>query len=145
MHISTAQLYGHVVTWSDPFYPRPVLAFGYCRCLRVCVCVSVRQSWACPCDNSSTVQARITKFGSEMLKTLIKIPIVLWGDWRWSSGSNWTWKSKFTPFLACEFVRAISQYQIKWGFPNLDQKCILALLRSLLILGLVDLDLQFHF
>ena len=21
------------------FYPRPVLAFGYCRCLRVCVCV----------------------------------------------------------------------------------------------------------
>ena len=30
-----------------------------------CVCVCVRQSWACPCDNS-TVQARITKFGSEM-------------------------------------------------------------------------------
>ena len=24
-----------------PFYPRPVLAFGYCRCLRVCVCVCV--------------------------------------------------------------------------------------------------------
>ena len=22
-----------------PFYPRPVMAFGYCRCLRVCVCV----------------------------------------------------------------------------------------------------------
>ena len=58
------------------FYPRPVLAFGYCRCLRVCVCPCVRQSWACPCDNSPTVQARITKFGSEMLKTLIKIPIV---------------------------------------------------------------------
>ena len=32
-----------------------------------------------------------------------------------------------------------------WGFPNLDQKCVLALLRSLLILGLIDLDLQFHF
>ena len=69
----------------------------------------------------------------------------MWGDWRWSSRSNWTWKSKFTPFWDCEFVRAISQYQIKWGFPNLDQKCILALLRSLLILGLIDLDLQFHF
>ena len=26
------------------FYPRPVLAFGYCRCLRLCVCVSVRAS-----------------------------------------------------------------------------------------------------
>ena len=35
--------------------------------------------------------------------------------------------------------------QGQWGFPNLDQKCILALLRSLLILGLIDLDLQFHF
>ena len=23
------------------FYPRPVLAFGYCRCLRLSVCVSV--------------------------------------------------------------------------------------------------------
>ena len=41
------------------FYPRPVLAFGYCRCLRVCVCMCVcpcvRQSWVCPCDNSSTI------------------------------------------------------------------------------------------
>ena len=24
-----------------PFYPRPVLAFGYCRCLRVCLSLSV--------------------------------------------------------------------------------------------------------
>ena len=47
------------------FYPRPVLAIGYCRCLRLSVCVSVRvrQPSACPRDNSSSVQARITKFG----------------------------------------------------------------------------------
>ena len=50
------------------FYPRPVLAFGYCPCLRLSVCVSVRLSvfavsTCCPCDNSSPVQARITKFG----------------------------------------------------------------------------------
>ena len=48
------------------FYRRPVLAFGYCRCLCVCVCMCVcpcvRQSWACPCDNSATIQSRITKF-----------------------------------------------------------------------------------
>ena len=41
------------------FYPRPVMAFGYCRCLRlsvcVCLCVCVRQSWVCPRDNSSPV------------------------------------------------------------------------------------------
>ena len=29
------------------FYPRPVLAFGYCRCLRLCVCLSVCVSITC--------------------------------------------------------------------------------------------------
>ena len=54
-------------------------------------------------------------------------------------------KSKFTPLWACKFVRAISQYQMKWGFQNLDQKCILVLFRSLMILGLIDNDLHFNF
>ena len=31
-----------VVVYFWVFYPRPVLAFGYCRCLRLSVCVSVR-------------------------------------------------------------------------------------------------------
>ena len=71
-------------TWifQNDFYPRPVLAFGYCRCLRLCVCVSVClcvcQSRVCPRDNSSPVQARITKFGAQMQNTLVKVPIVLW-------------------------------------------------------------------
>ena len=60
------------------FYPRPVLAFGYCHRLRLClcpsVCVCVYQSLACPHNNLSAVQARITKFGSEMQNTLVKIP-----------------------------------------------------------------------
>ena len=88
------------------YYPRPVLAFGYCHRLRLCVCVCVRlcvcvyQSLACPRDNSSPVRARTTKFGQEMQKTLIKNPIVLGGDWPWRSRSNLTSKSKFTPFWA---------------------------------------------
>ena len=55
------------------FYPRPVLAFGYCHRLRLWVCVSVCvcQSRACPHDNSSLVQARFTKFGPEMQNTLV--------------------------------------------------------------------------
>ena len=76
------------------FYPRPVLAFGYCRCLRVCVCLSVCpsvcQSLTCPGDNSGPVQARIAKFGPKMQKTLVKVPIVLGGNWPWLSRSNLT-------------------------------------------------------
>ena len=46
------------------FWPSGIVVACVCVCM--CVCPCVRQSWACPCDNSSTVQARITKFGSEM-------------------------------------------------------------------------------
>ena len=74
------------------------MAFGYCRCLRlsVCVCVCVyvcvcvRQSSVCPDDNLSPAQATITKFGPEVQKTLIKIPIVFGVHWPWPSRSNWT-------------------------------------------------------
>ena len=38
-------------------------------------CVCVYQSWACPHDNSSPVQARITKFGPKVQNTLVKFPI----------------------------------------------------------------------
>ena len=39
--------------------------------------------WACPRDNSSPGQARATKFGPEVLNTLVKIPVVLGGDLAW--------------------------------------------------------------
>ena len=86
---------------SHTFYPRPVLAFGYCRCLRLSVCVCVRQPQACPHHNSSRVQARTTKFEQKMHNNLVKVPIVLGGDWPWPSRSNLTSNSEFTPFWAC--------------------------------------------
>ena len=92
---------------SVAFYPRPVLAFGYCHRLRLCVCpcvcvsVCVYQSLACPHDNSSVVHARITKFGWETQNTLVKMPIIFWGDRLWPTRSNVTWKSNFTSFWAC--------------------------------------------
>ena len=65
------------------FYPRPVLAFRYCCWLHlsvcVCVCVCVCHSRGCPCHNSSLLQARITKLGSEVQNTLVEIHIILRG------------------------------------------------------------------
>ena len=54
----------------------------------------------CPRDNSSPVQARITKFGPKMQNTLVKVPIVFGGNQPWPSRSNLRSKSKFTPFWA---------------------------------------------
>ena len=113
-HSRVMVLYQH----AKGFYPRPVLAFGYCRCLRLCVCLSVClsvcQSFACPRDNLG--------------------PVVLWTDRPWPPKSNLTWKSKFTPF---ELVRTFTHYPFKPGLPNLDQRW----LRALLFWGAIDLDL----
>ena len=35
----TLNFFGKHAILGQVFYPRPVLAFGYCRCLHVCVCV----------------------------------------------------------------------------------------------------------
>ena len=52
------------------FYPRPVLLFGYCRCLRASVSLSARPSVCqpqfCRHDNLTHVQARVTKFGPKV-------------------------------------------------------------------------------
>ena len=97
---------GHVYAYccSVIFYPRPVLAFRYCRCLHLSVCPSV-----CVCGNHLLVRA-IThhpfKVGSPNLDHRCKRPwlrsLLFWGrDWPWPSRSNLTSKSKFTPFWAC--------------------------------------------
>ena len=52
-------------------------------------------------------------------------------------------KSQNLPLF--EFVHAITRHQLKLQFPNLEQKCILALIRSPPILGLIQIDLQFNF
>ena len=60
------------------FYPRPVLAFRYCRCLHLCVCVSLCVNHLLVLhDYSGPVQTRITKFGPEVQNTLVTIPLTL--------------------------------------------------------------------
>ena len=44
-----------------------------------------------------------------------------------------------------ELVRAINHHKLKSVFQNCGQKCILALLRSLLILGWINIDVLFYF
>ena len=44
-----------------------------------------------------------------------------------------------------DFVHVITHHQLKLQFPNLKQKCILALFRSLPTLGLIVIDVQFNF
>ena len=43
-----------------------------------------------------------------------------------------------------ELVHAITHHQFKLQFPNLEQKCILALFRPLPILGLIEIELHFN-
>ena len=72
------------------FWPSGIVVA--CVCVSVCPCVRecVYQSRACPHNNSPLVQARITKFGTKVQKTLVKVPIVLGDDRPWPSRSNLT-------------------------------------------------------
>ena len=89
------------------FYPRPVLAFGYCRCLCLPVCASV-----CAVITSFSarqlinVQVRITKFGPCVLKTLVKVPIVSWRK------STLTFKVKFNLKLKIYPILSLSTPQL---------------------------------
>ena len=75
------------------FYTRPVLAFGYCHPLRLCVCMC-----GSLCVNYLLVCALTQdpfKLGSPNLDqrcktTWFKVTIVLWNDWPWPSRSNLT-------------------------------------------------------
>ena len=125
------------------FYPRPVMAFGYCRCLRVCVrvCLSVNHQLVRAITHqlfkleSPNLDQRCKRHWLRSLLLLGTIDLELQGQIEL--------KSQKLPHF--ELVRAISHHQLKSVFPNFGQKCILALLRSLLNLGWIDLDVLFYF
>ena len=83
------------------FWPSGIVITCVCVSVRVSVCLCVYQSLACLHNNLSAVHARITKFGWETQNTLVKMPIIFWGDRLWPSRSNVTWKSNFISFWAC--------------------------------------------
>ena len=77
-----------------------------------------------------------------MLKTLVKIPIFC-GTIDCDLQGQIELQIQNLPHF--ELVHAKTHYQLKLQFPNLEQKCTLALFRSLPILGLIEIDLQFNF
>ena len=110
------------------FYPRPVLAFGYCRCLRLCVSL---------CVNHLLVRA-ITrdpfKLGSPNLKHRCKIPwirsLLFWGVIDLYLQGGIYIQSQNLPHF--ELVRAITHHPYKLGPPHLEQRCKIPWLRSIL-------------
>ena len=142
-NLQCLQIFTLITQWF--YYPRPVLAFGYCRCLRVCVCVCV-----CLSVNHQLVRAvthQPFKLESPNLDQRCKRPwlrsLLFFGMIDIELQSQIELKSQNLPHF--ELVRAISHHKLKSVFPNFGQKCILALLRSLLILGWIDLDVLFYF
>ena len=131
-----------IISIFNHFYPRPVLAFGYCRCLRLSVCVSV-----CVCGNHMLVWA-IThhpfKLGSPNLDHRCKRPwlrsLLFWGVIDLNlQGQIWLQSQNLPHF---EFVRVITHHPFKLGSPNLNQSCKIPWLRSMLFWGLIELDLS---
>ena len=123
-----------------PFYPRPVLAFGYCRCLRLSVCVR-------PCVNHELVRA-IThdpfQLGSPNLDHECKRPwlrsLLFLGVIDLDLQGQIKLQSQNLPHF--ELVRAITHHLFKLGLRNLDQRCKIPWLRSLLFWGSIELDMS---
>ena len=127
------------------FYPRPVLAFGYCRCLRLSVCPSVRV-----CGNHLLVRAitrHPSKLGSPNLDHRCKRPwlrsLLFLGVIDLDLQGQIKLQSQKLPHF--ELLGTITHHLFKLGSPNLGKWCKIPGLRLLLTLGLIGLDLQFHF
>ena len=81
------------------YYPRPVLAFGCCRCLRLSVCLRVNHLLV------RAITRDAFKLGSPDLDQRCKRhwlrSLLFFGLFDlWPTRSNLTWNSKFTPFWA---------------------------------------------
>ena len=112
------------------FGPRVMsLPVSVCPCVRMCV----YQSRACPHDNSSLVEAKITKFRTRRAKSL---SISTRGKF-WPPGIV---SACICPSVHHQFVYAITYNLFKLGTLNLDHRCKRPWLRSLLFLGVIDLD-----
>ena len=120
------------------------MAFGYCHCLRLSIRPSVSPSVT---KFVRTIAHQPFKLGSTNLDQRCKRPwlrfLLFCGTIDHDLQGQIELQSQNLPHF--ELVHAITHHQLKLEFPNMEQKCILALFRSLPILGLIEIDLQFNF
>ena len=128
------------ITWG--YYPRPVLAFGYCHCLRLSVRPSATKFVRAITDHPF-------KLESPTLDHRCKRPqlrsLMFWGWLTLTFKVKFNFKVEIYPILSLWVCPRDKSPLIEVRISKFGPKCILALLWSLLILGLIDLDLQFWF
>ena len=120
------------------FYLRPVLAFGYCRCLRLCVSLCINHLLG------HVITRDRFKLASLNLKHRCKRPwltsLLFWGVIDLYLQGQICLQSQDLPHF--ELGRAITHHPFKLRPPNLDQRCKIPWLRSLLFWGLIELDMS---
>ena len=118
-----------------------VLSLPVCVCVCVCVRVSVNHEFV------RAITHQLFKLGSPNLDKRCKRPwlsaLLFCGMIDCDLQGQIEPQSQNLPHS--ELVHAITHHQLKLQFPSLEQKCILALFKSLPILGLIEIDLQFNF
>ena len=122
-------------------YPWPSGIVIACVCVCMCVCVSVNHEFV------RAITHQPFKLGSPNLDQRCKRPwlraLLLCEMIDPDLQGQIEPQSKNLPHF--ELVHAITHHQLKLQLPNLEQKCISALFRSLPTLGLIEIDFQFNF
>ena len=80
-HFLLDKEYRDLFVWLTGFFTRGQFWPSGVAVACVCVCLCACQSRACPSNNSSTVDARITIFDQKMQNNMVaRVPIILRGD-----------------------------------------------------------------
>ena len=138
------------ITIKSIYFLLPEASFGYCRCLRLCVCQSVCQSLACRTITRDPFKLRSPNLKHRCKRPWLKSLLLLGGGGGGGGGGEGVidlylqgqiyLQSQNLPRF--ELVREITHHPFKLGPPNLDQRCKTPWLRSLLFWGLIELDMS---
>ena len=145
LHRHDRSTFYHLVFTRGQFWPSGIVVA--CVCVSVCPCVRVS---VCVCVNHGlvrTITHHSFKLESPNLEQRCKRPwlrcLLFLGMIDLDLQGQIQLESQILPHF--ELVRPITHQPCMLESPNLDRKCILALLRCLLILDKIGFDLHLHF